>query len=124
MKFKHHFRVRRPTDHSPLIQPVILTPSHGSYPAGHASQGNILVKVLTDLVGSKLGTDLPNQLQLLADRVSENRVVAGVHFEEDMTAGKALGQALGTRFLALAKTTAVPTTALQWLWTQAAAEWP
>jgi len=123
MKFKHHFRVRRPADHSPLIQPVILTPSHGAYPMGHASQSNILAKVLTDLVDSKLGGDTAVQLQRLADRISENRVIAGVHFEEDVTAGTTLGQALGTRFLALAKTTATPTTALQWLWTQAAAEW-
>jgi len=123
MKFKQHFRVRRPADHSPLIQPVILTPSHGSYPAGHSTQGNILVKVLTALVDSKLGSNTAFQLQRLADRISANRVVAGVHFEEDMSAGAALGQELGTRFLNLARTTTTPTTALQWLWTQAAAEW-
>ena len=122
MQFKHHFRVRRPADHSPLVQPVLLTPSHGSYPAGHASQGNILAEVLNDLVGTKLGTDLKLQLKLLADRVGENRVVAGVHYEEDITAGEKLGRALGKHFLQQAKPPSSKK-ALRWLWSNAKAEW-
>lgn len=30
MQFKHAFGIRRPADRSPLIQPVLLTPGHGS----------------------------------------------------------------------------------------------
>jgi hypothetical protein len=125
MRFKHHFRIRRPTDHSPLIQPVLLTPNHGSFPAGHSTQGGILVTVLNDLVGTALGTDLPKQLDALADRVGENRIVAGVHFKPDIAAGKTLGQELGQHFINKAKiaTTATAKTALQWLWKNAALEW-
>jgi hypothetical protein len=74
-------------------------------------------------VGSTLGSDLPNQLQALADRSGDNRVIAGVHYEEDIAAGQTLGQALGTRFLQLATSTSTTKTALQWLWGQAKAEW-
>ena len=38
MQFKHHLRVRRPADRSPLVQPVLAVPGHASYPAGHATQ--------------------------------------------------------------------------------------
>jgi membrane-associated phospholipid phosphatase len=123
MRFKQHFRVRRPADHSSLIQPVLLTPSHGSYPAGHGSQGNILAAVLTNLVGNKLGGETGAQLQLLADRVGENRVIAGLHYEEDITAGATLGQGLAKYFNAKTKVVAIPGTALEWLGKNAAAEW-
>jgi hypothetical protein len=124
MQFKHHFRVPRPADRSPLIQPMIQTPNHGAYPAGHSCQGYILSRVLQALVGNVvLGAELPTELDRLADRVGENRVVAGMHYAADITAGAQLGRDLAVRFLALANTGNAPTTALEWLWAAAAAEW-
>ncbi|MNC88810.1 hypothetical protein D3C83_46720 [compost metagenome] len=76
---------------------------------------------MTSFVGNKLGADLPTQLQALADRIGENRVVAGVHYVQDITDGKALGQALARYFIAQAQLANNP--ALQWLWGKAAAEW-
>jgi hypothetical protein len=123
MQFKHHFAVRRPADHSPLIQPVLLTPSHGSYPAGHASQSNILAEVLHELVRNKLGKNLKDQLDKLADRIGENRVVAGVHYVEDISEGGKLGRKLAKYFLGLAKAPGPKKTPLRWLWKKAVAEW-
>jgi hypothetical protein len=131
MQFKHHFRVRRPADRSPLVQPVVLTPAHGSFPAGHATQCYFLATILKDLVGNRLGGDnlhpggdVPDQLDKLAARVGENRVIAGVHYEEDITAGAQLGKDLGAYFLKKAKPVvgAQPQTALQWLWKKADGE--
>jgi hypothetical protein len=123
-QFKHYFSVRRPADHSPLIQPVLLTPNHGSYPAGHACQGYILSTVLSNLVGNYLGNELANQLNLFAHRLGENRVIAGVHYEEDVTAGEQLGRDLGAYFITLATPgSTTPASALEWLWMEAQAEW-
>jgi hypothetical protein len=121
MQFKHAFGVRRPSDHSPLVQPVLQTPNHGSFPAGHASQCHILADLLGSLVGNKLGADLAAQLPKLADRIGENRVVAGVHYSGDITGGKTLGKALKTYFETKAK---IAGSALEWLSQQATAEWP
>jgi len=38
MRIKHFASVPRPIDLSPLVQPVIQTPGHSSYPSGHATE--------------------------------------------------------------------------------------
>jgi hypothetical protein len=126
MQFKHYFATRRPADRSPLIQPVLLTPNHGSYPAGHSCQSYILSTVLQSLVGNNLGLELANQLNLLAYRIGENRVVAGLHYMADITVGEQLGKDLAAHFITLATPigNSPPSTALEWLWTNAKAEWP
>jgi membrane-associated phospholipid phosphatase len=128
MQFKHFFRKRRPADRSQIVQPVLLTPSHGSYPMGHAAQSYLVAAVLTNLVvGNAANTDVETQLGRLAERISFNRVVAGVHYVEDLTAGKALGTELAKYFLNQAGAPTVApaesTTALNWLWTRAKREW-
>jgi len=128
MQFKHYFRIRRPADRSQIVQPVLLTPSHGSYPMGHAAQSYLVAAVLKDLVvGNTANTDVETQLGRLAERISFNRVVAGVHYVEDLSAGKALGVALAAYFLNEAGAPTVPpaesTTAVNWLWTRAKQEW-
>lgn len=124
MQFKHYFSARRPADHSPLIQPLLLTPNHASYPAGHSCQSFILSTVLQNLIGNRLGLELANQLNLLAYRIGENRVVAGVHYMEDIRVGEQLGKDLAAHFIALATPIGPPMTALEWLWSNAQAEWP
>ncbi len=120
MQFKHHFRVLRAGDRSVLVQPVLLNPGHWSYPAGHASQCYFASAILTNLTVAKLGPDVTNQLDKLAQRIGENRVVAGVHYPEDIDKGKALGQSLAAMLEYRAK--AEPS-ALNWLFRQARSEW-
>jgi membrane-associated phospholipid phosphatase len=120
MQFKHHFRVRRPADRSPLIQPVLLTPGHGSYPAGHGTQGGFMAAILKKLTGAAPASEVADQLTRLADRIGENRVVAGLHYPEDIATGSALGVRLAQHFMSR---TQVPGSALEWLWKKARAEW-
>jgi hypothetical protein len=103
-----------------LVQPVLLNPGHWSYPAGHASQCYFASAILTNLTVAKLGPDVTNQLDKLAQRIGENRVVAGVHYPEDIDKGKALGQSLAAMLEYRAK--AEPS-ALNWLFRQARSEW-
>ena len=120
MQFKNHLKVRRPADRSPLVQPMLPTPGHGSYPAGHATQCYFAANVLDALVQKKLGDDFSNQLQVLAKVIADNRVIAGLHYKPDNVAGEKLGNALAGLFFARKE---VPDSALNWLWEQAAREW-
>ncbi|MEO6434794.1 MAG: hypothetical protein ABIP55_03395, partial [Tepidisphaeraceae bacterium] len=131
-RFKHHFRVLRPADRSSLVQPVLLTPQHGAFPAGHATQCHLLKALLAELKPNP-GNETLSQLDSLARRIAENRVVAGLHYPVDNLEGEKLAKVLAARMIKLATPPAAPTTApalppppatpLQWLWKRAKAEW-
>lgn len=102
---KHFCRAARPVDLSPQVQPMIQTPSHSSYPNGHATEAFAIATVVNALMG---GTDPAKDMIAgapefrLAERIAANRIVAGVHFPIDTLAGAALGVTIGRAFLALA----------------------
>ena len=107
MRFKQALSCRRPNEYSPQVQPIILTPSHGSFPSGHATETFISAFVLWQLIrasGTQPYADPLNswaeQLLRLANRIAVNRTVAGVHFPIDSAAGAVLGLTLGRYFVA------------------------
>jgi hypothetical protein len=100
----------RPIEVSPLVLPMVLTPGHSSFPMGHAAEGYCAVEVLSGVaynqnsdwelpIGASRGGSsgihhaggLRRQLLRAAYRVSENRVVAGLHYPMDTLAGQLLG---------------------------------
>ena len=97
VRFKHGFGCARPVKYSPYVQPIITTPGHGTYPMGHAAQAYMLADVLKKLL--KLNNAAGELLDRLANRISENRIIAGVHFPVDHVGGKQLGNAMATYFL-------------------------
>jgi hypothetical protein len=99
VRFKHALACRRPVAYSPQVQAIITTPGHGTYPMGHAAQIYVLVEGLKVLLCLREDSAQAIQLNRLAERVSVNRVVAGVHFPIDAHAGKALGLAMARYFL-------------------------
>ena len=99
MQMKHIFACARPVEYSPQVQPMITTPGHGTYPMGHGCEARVMARLLAALtlpVGGANPTwdSLNHQLDRLAERIAENRIVAGVHFRVDQGAGDALGNAL------------------------------
>ena len=50
MRFKHALACRRPNEFSPQVQPMILTPSHGAFPSGHATEAFMAAFVLWRLL--------------------------------------------------------------------------
>jgi len=98
MRFKHALACRRPVELSPQIQPMILTPGHGAFPSGHATEAFMLAYLLWELV-----PDITNawceQLMRQAARIAINRTVAGVHFPVDSAAGQLLGLTLAEYFM-------------------------
>jgi hypothetical protein len=97
MRFKHDFACRRPGEFSPQVQPMITTPGHGCYPMGHSTQifavRSIMELLLTQAFGP-MPANLSAQMRAAAYRMSENRVVAGVHFPIDLVGGAVLGERL------------------------------
>jgi hypothetical protein len=102
MRFKHMLECPRPIDLSPRIQPMILTPGYTTFPSGHSTEAHFVAELLTALFhaagrpntlepagGNK--RSLQAQLNRLAYRVAENRVVAGLHYPLDSLAGQVLG---------------------------------
>jgi membrane-associated phospholipid phosphatase len=109
MRTKHALATRRPVDFSAQVLPIIPTPGHSSFPAGHAVEAFMMATVLGELVADQDNDVYQGQhfwremLLRLAARISVNRVIAGVHFPVDLAAGMVMGILLGRYFVRLAK---------------------
>ena len=83
---------------TPLIQPLLPTPEHGSLPSGHATEAFFVARMLSHLAGHRADQpkhqELDNQLQRLATRIANNRIISGVHFHIDSVAGRMVGETL------------------------------
>lgn len=80
---KRHWNRPRPFRASAEVEPVIGNVSEGSYPSGHAACGYLWSILLADL--------LPQQRDALFARgiaYGESRVIGGVHYPTDLTAGR------------------------------------
>jgi hypothetical protein len=104
MRVKHALACRRPNELSPQVQPIILTPGHGTFPSGHSTENHMVARILWELRGQALqenpySPDVGEQLMRAAARIAVNRTVAGVHFPVDTAAGQVLGLALARYFI-------------------------
>jgi len=100
MSFKHALACPRPHEYSAAIQPVIEVPQHATLPAGHAAESHVMARLFSALVPGFEGHQGAAYLRRLAGRISENRVIAGVHFPIDLVAGRLLGDAVADYLLA------------------------
>jgi PAP2 superfamily len=99
MCLKGSFHSPRPSQLCPAIVPMIDPPSTPSFPAGHAVQAYLISYLLAyslpKLPQQYAPEDSPNAasgvLFDLAERVSVNRVVSGLHYMTDIIAGRAVG---------------------------------
>jgi hypothetical protein len=97
MCLKGYFRSPRPSQVCPAIVPMIDPPGTPSFPAGHAVQAYLISCLLAHSLPNIPQQDLrdPDEpkgpLFDLAHRVSENRIVAGLHYPTDIKAGRAVG---------------------------------
>ncbi len=97
-RIKHALACPRPIEYSALVQPIILTPAYGTFPMGHATEAYMFAGIMKVILG-KAGNALDQsgtaeQLALIARRISDNRVIAGVHFPIDAPGGFVLADAL------------------------------
>jgi membrane-associated phospholipid phosphatase len=81
--------IQRPSQLCPAIVPMIDPPVTPSFPAGHALEAWLIAKCLGEAWAKQPGQALRTTLlSYLADRLGENRVIAGVHYPLDVSAGK------------------------------------
>jgi hypothetical protein len=93
MYFKDKFKLARPSQVCPTLYPPVPVPGHAAYPAGHAAIAHITAKCLIEITKKGVPPKSPYELALntLADRIGLNRVIAGFHYRQDITAGAKLG---------------------------------
>jgi membrane-associated phospholipid phosphatase len=118
----------RPSQLSPALMPPIAVPGHASYPSGHSTQSHLLSGLLAQVMPASVTAALPalpgapaplplpappppvagappfipwigSLLDRLAERVTRNREVLGLHYPSDSAAGRLL--AAYTLFLLL-----------------------
>lgn len=92
---KHAFAIPRPAEAKRNIAPAIGTPPHYSFPAGHAAFSYAQAMLFGCVFKGAPVADLFR----LAELVSDNRVVAGLHYPMDSDGGLIVGLAIG-RWLA------------------------
>ncbi len=80
----------RPSQVCPTLFPALPVPGHSTYPAGHALIAWLTTETLKDIAVLKVGA-YAMSLDALAKRVGDNRVFAGLHFQEDVDHGKIAG---------------------------------
>jgi acid phosphatase (class A) len=113
MCLKGDFKSPRPSQLCPAITPMIDPPGTPTFPAGHAVQAYLISYLLAYSFSDAAGnTNLPQHtlpaansslatllapatcpkgaLFDLAARVSENRIIAGLHYPTDIVAGQAV----------------------------------
>jgi hypothetical protein len=97
----------RKTEPEPSFLPFITTPCFPSYPSNHAAGTNSGLEVLRRLYGASghtltvtnavLGMTLSyHSLKQIADDVDDARVLGGIHFRFDQTAGADMGREVAT----------------------------
>jgi hypothetical protein len=99
-RLKHALATPRPHEYSPMVQPILLAPTYSAWPMGHATEAYMFSQVMSALLGESVGDPIHDQLRLIARRISDNRVIAGVHFPIDSPAGYVLAERASAYFLA------------------------
>ncbi|WFU21548.1 PA-phosphatase [Bradyrhizobium sp. CB1717] len=79
----------RPSQVCPTLYPPVQVPGHPAYPAGHALIGTLTSECLADML-----PQYTEALRALAARVGMNRMIAGLHYREDIDAGARAAVAL------------------------------
>lgn len=93
-KGKQVWRRPRPPLLDARIKPCVSLPKSGSYPSGHSTQAFLWAGLLAEI--------FPEHRMALRERaelVAWSRVIGGVHYPTDITAGRMLGDRLAGEFL-------------------------
>lgn len=83
--FKDHYKITRPYLASEKIKNLIPASKGYSYPSGHTSGSYIYAYVLMMVFADK-----KEELLKIAAQIADNRILIGMHYPQDIKAGKQL----------------------------------
>jgi hypothetical protein len=89
MCLKGEFRAPRPSQLCSAVVPMVDPPATPSFPSGHSLQAALIARCLENTAPPM---QPPNLLDALAVRIGENRIIAGLHYDQDHVIGRAIGQ--------------------------------
>ncbi|WP_295950756.1 phosphatase PAP2 family protein [Rhodoferax sp.] len=92
---KAYFGRTRPFLNNPEIKPLVKPSKSGSYPSGHTSRSTMMAIVLSSMLPEKRAA-----LFERANAYAESRVVGGMHYPNDLDAGRRAGSAMAATLLA------------------------
>jgi membrane-associated phospholipid phosphatase len=95
---KYTHNRKHPSDLDATVAPVVAVPQSPSYPSEHAVAAAAASTVLSYLIPSQAAT-----FASMATQAANSRVIAGVAFPSDVSAGLVLGQAVGQAVIGYAK---------------------
>ena len=91
---KSQWKRSRPWAVDKRIQPCIEKPTSFSYPSDRTAHSRVWAVVLCELFPAS-----KEALLAKAERLSQDRVLSGVHFPSDIEAGKKLGQTIADKIM-------------------------
>jgi acid phosphatase (class A) len=92
---KSIWRRERPFKLDRSIMPCVKEPDTASYPSSHATSGYVMGLLLAEMLPEKAGT-----IRARADEFANGRLVCGVHFPTDISAGRRAAEAIVFRLKA------------------------
>jgi acid phosphatase (class A) len=92
---KKVFQRERPFLVDTRLKPCIKIPSDKSYPSGHSTWAFLAATVLTEMFPER-----KIEITERAQSYSRSRVIGGVHFPSDISAGRIAGETLARKLLA------------------------
>ncbi|HEY8612954.1 MAG TPA: hypothetical protein VIL69_16915, partial [Roseomonas sp.] len=95
MHCKNVHNTPRPSRLCPALLPPIPVPGHPAFPSGHATQAYLIAELAAHVLPASLAP-LGDVLRERAKRIARNREIAGLHFESDSKAGRALALAIAS----------------------------
>jgi membrane-associated phospholipid phosphatase len=86
---KYHYWYLRPSHADPAISLAFTLPNFPSYPSGHSCASSAAARVLTHFFPDRGG-----ELTGWVNDAGLSRILAGIHYRFDVTAGQALGRSV------------------------------
>jgi membrane-associated phospholipid phosphatase len=86
---KYHYWVLRPHQANPAITNVFGVPNYPAYPSGHGSVSGASARVLAHFFPQRA-----TELNALVEEAAMSRIYAGIHYFFDMTAARAMSEAV------------------------------
>ena len=92
---KSYFGRIRPFLNNPEIKALVKPSSSNSYPSGHTSRSTMMAVILSSMVPEKR-----NEIFERANDYAQSRIIGGMHYPNDLEAGRRAGSAMAATLLA------------------------